>query len=156
MSRRQFARVLTIAAGVVCIHTAQGQGSTPAKPPWNAAAPQDTLPMILVVSGGVSLGAYQGGLNWALVELMRLSQQAGFRDWLNTVVRADSGFLPPLRLQEATGASAGNINALLSAIEWCRVGGYARPEDSLFWRVWVQTGWEQLFAQVDSAALDSA
>src|SRR5436305_7658332 len=54
----------------------------------------------LTVRGGVSLGAYEGGINWALLR----------------VLQGD----PTASLTTVTGASAGNINAFLSAVEWCQ------------------------------------
>jgi hypothetical protein len=59
------------------------------------------------------------------------------------------GGLPPYRLVAVTGASAGNINSLLSVVEWCRPGRPEPPERSLFWQVWIPTGLDQLFSDDD-------
>ena len=64
--------------------------------------------------------------------------------------------LQPFAIGALTGASAGNINAIISAIEWCGAPAdtarFASPEASLFYRLWVNVGIEQLFrpAAVDS------
>lgn len=83
-----------------------------------------------VISGGVSLGAYQAGGTWADLEALR--------------ARGDAA-----RLAVVTGASAGNINAFLAAIYWCDAESPAgRVDRSLFanpfFDVWVNIGWEKL------------
>ena len=60
----------------------------------------------LTLSGGVSLGSYEAGLNWALVRVFR----AEMREML---LRRRP------RLVGITGASAGSINALLAAALSC-------------------------------------
>src|SRR5262249_32845692 len=55
----------------------------------------------LTASGGVSLGAYQAGYLYFATETVRRTPTA-----------------PPLRL--VTGASAGSINAFLTAVSSCR------------------------------------
>ena len=62
-----------------------------------AAAPVATpRQFALTISGGVSLGAYEGGLTWTLVNYLRASGE--------------------LNLSGVTGASAGSINALLPSL----------------------------------------
>lgn len=82
-------------------------------------------PIALTISGGVSLGSYEAGVNWALVRVLREARA-------NLVV--------------VTGASAGNINTLVTAYSWCGVDEpqLQRPEDSLFWKVWIPVGLEDL------------
>ncbi|MFL5320129.1 MAG: patatin-like phospholipase family protein, partial [Myxococcaceae bacterium] len=90
-------------------------------------------PTAIVVSGGVSLGAYQAGLLHYYTQYLLQHRQA-------------VGKLAPDLLDEpvtATGASAGSINAFLSAITICRKP-VTRPEDSLFWRVWMPVGFDGL------------
>src|SRR5258708_7402083 len=94
------------------------------------------VPVILTLSGGVSLGSYEAGVNWGLVEVFKQTQ----RDSLPTAWN-----LPRYHLSAATGASAGNINAFLAAIEWCRSTRPTPPDSSLFWKIWVRTGFDQLF-----------
>jgi predicted acylesterase/phospholipase RssA len=106
------------------------------------ASPDDTpVPVILTISGGVSLGSYQAGVNWALIEAFKRSADPGFR--------ARHG-LPAFHLAAMAGASAGNINAFLSGVEWCshRPAAPVPADSSLFWNVWVRTGWEQIFPEV--------
>ncbi len=98
-------------------------------------APPDSVPVIVSVSGGISLGAYEAGVNWAIVEFLRASQTPEFRHPL--------GLDHSMYLGAATGASAGNVNGLISALEACADTPTA-PEHSLFWRMWVHTGIEQL------------
>ncbi|HET9708448.1 MAG TPA: hypothetical protein VFP39_09100, partial [Gemmatimonadales bacterium] len=94
------------------------------------------VPVILTLSGGVSLGSYEAGVNWGLVEVFKQTQRDSLRTAWN---------LPRYRLSAATGASAGNINAFLAAIEWCRTARPTPPDSSLFWKIWVRTGFDQLF-----------
>ena len=60
----------------------------------------------LIISGGVSLGAYEAGYNWAVIKML-------------TKVKHDSNLVEP-NLKSVAGASAGSINALLSAMYWCQ------------------------------------
>jgi predicted acylesterase/phospholipase RssA len=94
------------------------------------------VPVILTLSGGVSLGSYEAGVNWGLVEVFKQTQHDSLRTAWN---------LPRYHLSAATGASAGNINAFLAAIEWCRTTRATPPDSSLFWKIWVRTGFDQLF-----------
>jgi predicted acylesterase/phospholipase RssA len=73
----------------------------------------------LTISGGVSLGAYEAGLNWALVQFLRLRERVE-----NTELRAVLRNRPAL--VAVTGASAGSINALLAAALWCEAPGSTR------------------------------
>jgi predicted acylesterase/phospholipase RssA len=113
--------------------------------------PDSTARLALSVSGGISLGSYQSGLNWGLVEYVRLvHDSAEFRK---------ARGLPDLQLSAMSGASAGNINALLSGIHWCAAPGLTRPEDSPYWKTWVDVGWRQLMpngARVSSEQLGLA
>lgn len=104
-------------------------------------APQDsTLNFGIVTKGGISLGSYMAGANWVLVEIAKRLREPRYRARLS----ADSVFLPRMRLLLTAGASAGNINALLGAIEWCSPIERLPPDVSLFWRMWNAVGWEQL------------
>ncbi|HUF25745.1 MAG TPA: patatin-like phospholipase family protein, partial [Gemmatimonadaceae bacterium] len=87
---------------------------------------------VLSISGGVSLGSYQAGVNWALLELFRGT--AG-----DTVLG-----LPSMALASIAGASAGNINTILWAIEGCTAQRARPPEESLFWQTWIPLGVPQL------------
>ncbi|HEU0015318.1 MAG TPA: patatin-like phospholipase family protein [Longimicrobium sp.] len=107
--------------------------------------------MGLSISGGISLGSYQAGVNYGLLEMYR---HAAY----DTVFRRRYR-IPSYRLRAVTGASAGNINTLLWAIEACTDlrsadGTYRSPDpdSSLFWRVWLNIGWNRLFT-MDSPEL---
>jgi predicted acylesterase/phospholipase RssA len=98
----------------------------------------------LSISGGISLGSYQAGVNFGLLEVYRhAAWNPAFRTSMN---------VPQYRLQTVTGASAGNINTLLWALEACTdlrpkqdVYQSPDPSSSLFWQVWLSIGWDRLF-----------
>lgn len=103
----------------------------------STSASPDTFPVLLSASGGISRGAYQAGVNWALVQVFRGSRDASFRARYH---------LPGVyRVETATGASAGNVNSVFSAIEDCASGPAAPPDSSLFWKLWANMGRDQLF-----------
>src|SRR5688572_1887746 len=78
------------------------------KPPSSSEEDRpDVAHHVLTVSGGVSLGAYEAGYNWAFVRFLKQH-----RDGDKTHA--------PMDLLAVTGASAGNINAFLTAIAWCQ------------------------------------
>jgi predicted acylesterase/phospholipase RssA len=83
------------------------------------------IPVSLTVSGGVSLGAYE----------------AGYLYYSLAAQRANPGIF---RTILATGASAGSVNALLTLRASC-AGTSLDPRRSLFHRVWVPMGLNQLF-----------
>ncbi|HEY6109694.1 MAG TPA: patatin-like phospholipase family protein [Gemmatimonadales bacterium] len=91
---------------------------------------------LLTISGGISLGSYEAGVNWGLLELFKLTAQDSLRRAWN---------LPRYELKAMAGASAGNINGFLAAVEWCRTREPVPPEQSLLWKIWVRTGFDQLF-----------
>jgi hypothetical protein len=95
--------------------------------------------VLLAVSGGISLGAYQGGVTWGLTQFFRSTSEAAFRAKYRTKRE--------FKLMGMTGASAGNINSVFTAVEWCRDAARQDPETSLFWRAWTHVGWEQLYPQ---------
>ncbi|HET7230694.1 MAG TPA: patatin-like phospholipase family protein [Longimicrobium sp.] len=133
-------RALAAALPLLAIHavSAAAQAAVAASPPVPAPA-ADTVPVVLTISGGISLGSYQSGVNWALVNVFRHSYHSpGFR--------AQYG-LPAYRLAVATGASAGNINAVLSTLDWCAEyqPTSAPAERSLLWKAWIGMGIRELF-----------
>src|SRR5574338_702041 len=76
-----------------------------ADPAWADTVTSDTIPIVFTASGGISLGVYQAGVTWALVNFMRAAN-------------ADRAYrvrhkLPAFRLEATTGASTGNVNALI-------------------------------------------
>ncbi len=114
----------------------QGFVDRPAEPPPAVPAPPAAPPRdVLVVSGGISLGSYEAGSNWATVRLLKRATEGA-------PARADAG------LQAASGASAGNINVLLASITYCQAPGAdaaERVDANLFWDAWVPVGLDTLF-----------
>ena len=55
---------------------------------------------LLTISGGISLGSYEAGVNWGLLELFKLTARDSLRRAWN---------LPHYELKAMAGASAGNI-----------------------------------------------
>jgi predicted acylesterase/phospholipase RssA len=100
--------------------------------------PRDTqhISALLTISGGISLGSYEAGVNWTLLEMFKLTAHESLRQAWN---------LPRYELKAMAGASAGNINGFLAAIDWCRTTAPTPPEQSLFWKIWVRVGFDQLF-----------
>lgn len=99
----------------------------------NLHAEREKLNFSLVISGGVSLGAYEAGYNWTMIKI------------LNKI--KDSGKLVEPDLRSAAGASAGSINTLLSAIYWCQKDSIPLKnsvDDNLFYETWVNLGIEDL------------
>ncbi|MBF5042243.1 patatin-like phospholipase family protein [Aggregicoccus sp. 17bor-14] len=117
-------------------------GAQPAPAPA-APAQRTDLPLTLVLSGGVSLGSYEAGLGWTVVEFARRVPE------LTMDARAGRP-----RLVAATGASAGSINALLSALLWC-AAPQSRADSSvdhnLLRDTWVPVGLDRLLPDQASA-----
>src|SRR5690606_12782779 len=40
--------------------------------------------------------------------------------------------------------SPGTNNSLMSSLQYCRGGARILPEESIFWRTWVDVGWREL------------
>jgi len=90
----------------------------------------------MVISGGVSLGAYESGYNWAIIKMLSEIKTKNIR-------------LDP-NLKSVSGASAGSINGLLSAMYWCQKESipYENSVDNnLFFETWVNLGIEDLMIQ---------
>ena len=87
----------------------------------------------IAISGGASKGAYEAGLNWALLKI------------LQDVDKIDPSVIgQAIRLEAASfaGASAGGINTLLSGLSWCSLprakGGLANTiDENIFRDVWL-------------------
>jgi hypothetical protein len=103
-------------------------------------------PTAVVVSGGVSLGSHQGGLLYYLSQFLR-SYSERVRGKLEIADQTVQGG----DIRVATGASAGSINAFLSAMASCREP-VARPEESLFYRTWIPVGMDGLDNRKDVTA----
>src|SRR5688572_16508945 len=96
-----------------------------------------TTDVTLSATGGTSKGSYQAGLDWTLVEFLRRTRRPDFVDLLRVNFFYQGG---ELSLKASSGASAGNVDALLAAISWCASSdgpaGKIEAEKSLFWKIW--------------------
>ncbi len=99
------------------------------------SAESDKYPqrMSLAISGGASKGAYEAGLNWGALKIMR--NFTGTDPVLG-------GEFRPFEAASFAGASAGGINSILSGITWCsrpeKDGGLTnRINDNIFRDVWL-------------------
>lgn len=71
----------------------------------------------ITISGGVSLGIYEAGVNWAIVEAIKKSNNR--------------------TLHSVTGASAGAVNTVLTGLRYCEAGSsFASVFDNQFYRTW--------------------
>lgn len=131
LSRTQLAVVLV---GLACAARAGAQ--LPDTRIWRVNDTAQVVDLSLATSGGVSIGSYLAGSNATLLEVLRL--------WRDTPELRAAFRLPHYRVVAATGASAGSINALISAMRWCESGGRERLDEGLYWRVWMPLGLEQL------------
>jgi predicted acylesterase/phospholipase RssA len=79
--------------------------SLPSLPLTKAVDAAGKAPFSLAISGGISLGSYEAGMNWAYLRYLKNRS-------------LDTSSEPPV-MASVAGASAGGINALFSAISWC-------------------------------------
>jgi predicted acylesterase/phospholipase RssA len=89
-------------------------------------AEREKIKSSLIISGGVSLGAYESGYNWASIKMMNK-------------IRAENKLVEPV-IASIAGASAGAINTVLSAIYWCQKDSIPLKntvDDNLFYDTWV-------------------
>lgn len=88
----------------------------------------------LAISGGASKGAYEAGLNWGVLKIVK-----EYPDFM--AQKGDN--LYPTDVGSITGASAGGINTLLSGMTWCarseKQGGIKNSSDAnLFRDIWLR------------------
>ncbi|MBS2022201.1 MAG: patatin-like phospholipase family protein [Deltaproteobacteria bacterium] len=96
------------------------------------------VPYSVTISGGVSEGAYEAGYNWAFLKHLKAHRPD---------VERPPGAPPATFLAAASGASAGTINAILSAVAWCQddTADHAdSAEDNLFRDAWLPVGMSSL------------
>lgn len=101
-------------------------------PPADPRPSTAKVPLAITISGGVSLGAYEGGFLYYLTELIKRN-----RDRLD--------------LKVVTGASAGSVNTLLTAMSAC-VDASPPPKQSIFYETWIPIGLEQLLVEGKTTA----
>lgn len=110
---------------------------------WRIDDTSRVVNLAIASSGGVSIGAYLAGANWMIAELLKFmrdhpEQRGRFR-------------LPSYRISAMSGASAGNVNALLTALQACDAAPARPAEASALWDVWMQIGLEQLLPRGKAA-----
>lgn len=138
LATRVFARhgcaVLLFSLGAA----AQLPAQAPAQPNAAAqpAATRRPVRVAMAVSGGISKGSYQAGFMLGMVTILRRYE--------DSTKRQDA-------LVAAAGASAGNINALLSAIEYCRLKPVA-VRNTVFASAWIPVGIEKLLLRRELSA----
>lgn len=103
---------------------------------WRITDTSRIVDLSIASSGGVSIGAYQAGASWMIAELLKFlrdhpEQRARFK-------------LPTYRVSALSGASAGNVNALLTALQSCEAAAARPAEASALWDLWMQVGVDQL------------
>jgi len=102
---------------------------------WSSTlhAEREKIDFSMVISGGVSLGAYESGYNWAMIKMLAKIRK--------------HGTLAEPELRSVAGASAGSINALMTIMYWCQKDDVPlrnSVEDNLFYETWVNLGIEDL------------
>ncbi len=116
----------------------------------SATATADTSPnrIALAISGGASMGAYEAGLIWGLVAVLRQ---------LDTAEKgALIGEPRPIDIASIAGTSAGGINTVLAALSWSvnpeSDGGFANSvDDNIFRDIWLTPDVNRLLpAEADS------
>ncbi len=113
--------VASLPLGAAIPSTARAEPPAPQEAPPPPGRP---IPVSLVVSGGVSLGAYEAGFLYQLVEILKASPGA-------------------FDLKVATGASAGSINGLLALLSSCSARSID-PRGSLLYKTWADVGFPYL------------
>lgn len=108
-----------------------------AEEPTPTNVSDNNFDFFLTIKGGISLGAYEAGLNWAFVNILRQK----FKD------TGGKSF----RLIGITGASAGNINAFLTTLTWFEKNGTklaGHPQNiynNWYYNTWIPIGADTLF-----------
>jgi hypothetical protein len=126
--------LLSMLAAVAC---AGSRATLTASAPEKAAVelepePAVVVPYSITISGGLSLGAYEAGMNWALVE------------WMRHRYLGKEGAAPP-KLNGVSGASAGAINAVFTAVRWCEDRSILTSVDkNVFEQTWRRVGFETM------------
>jgi hypothetical protein len=102
----------------------------------------------IIASGGISAGTYEAGYNWSLIRYLK-ARNAGVQS--RRVAR-------PVNLVAVTGASAGSINTVLSAVTWCQTKERDDKEDptsNIFFKTWLPVGFDKLLPAAGYKADDA-
>lgn len=104
--------------------------------PYSMAAAVDPNRISLAISGGASMGAYEAGLIWGVIEILRTVDKTG--SW------SLGGEPRPIEISSIAGTSAGGINTLLAAMAWSvkpeGEGGFPNNiSENIFRDVWMST-----------------
>src|SRR5262249_57189869 len=86
-------------------------GTAPLETAFAQASDRAVEPFALTIAGGVSLGAYEAGVNWALVSFIKRANAFAYEPGL-----------PRPRLVALAGASAGGTTCPLAAALSCPNG----------------------------------
>ncbi len=99
----------------------------------------------LIISGGISLGAYEAGYNWSLLKYLNYLKHHNKKSHI--------------KMHSIAGASAGAINAMMSAMAWCRdaqnVDKDNMIENNLFYNIWTEVDFEDLFIDKEFGTTDN-
>ena len=133
--------ILFLLTGLSLVATGSGLREAAAESEPELTDLDRQIPFALAIRGGVSLGAYESGFNWALLQYMKKHRA-------ESKTRTESY----IDLKATSGASAGSINALISTISWCvdedktRASNLFpdRVDDNLLLDTWLGLGFEEL------------
>ena len=104
---------------------AAAASEVPAPPAEWPAPAAPAQPVLVTVSGGVSLGAYEAGALYVLGEIFKRGT-------------------PRRQVVLATSASAGSVNAFTTALSACAPPN-PDPTRDPGWVVWIDVGFDELF-----------
>jgi len=107
------------------------------------------IPFAFSISGGVSLGSYEAGLNWAYISYLSRKRSAP----------PDGAHSTPI-VTAVSGASAGSINAFLTAISWCRADSAPinfpdTVDNNIFQNTWLEVDIEELLPDTNGCQSDN-
>lgn len=164
-----FAAAVGALIGPLAPRSALGQSPEglpgPTRLETSLTSPDSTRHAALTIEGGGTLGAYEGGLTWALLEVFRRRRILHLLALDDTVPRpvpldpVAEALLRKFKVYEVhavVGASAGSINAFIAGNRWCSVDPFENEKSSPFWDVWVLTGLSHLLPKRGDPAGDTA
>jgi hypothetical protein len=108
------------------------------------ASPGEKPDIAIALSGGISLGSYEAGLNWGIIKYLEKNLDKNGKT----------------RLKAVSGASAGSVNALISAVVTCMKPGSSFTKDEIkdgkiantadnnwFREIWLPIGFDELLPE---------